>query len=96
MADSRISVHDRVAAIDHLEAAALDLNQVAAWLGQAGCEPEADTVNDAAKSLLAACWWLNRPLSPGLPPQRGSSPAWDVASPTSRPLTSSDLRNRRA
>lgn len=74
MPDSRISVHDRVAAIDHLEAAALDLNQVAAWLGQAGCEPEADAVNDAAKSLLAACWWLNRPLSPRLPPQRWQQP----------------------
>ena len=72
-------MHDRVAATDHLERVALDLNLVASWLGQAGCEPEADAVNDAAKSLLAACWWLSRPLSPRLPPQRWPQPGMEPA-----------------
>ena len=74
MSDRRISVHDRVSAIDHLEQMALELNQIASWLGREGCEIEADAVNDAAKSLLASCWWLDRPLRAQLPPQRWTQP----------------------
>ncbi len=38
MADQRLSVHDRVTAIDHLERMARELNLVASWLGEQGCE----------------------------------------------------------
>lgn len=72
--DSRISVRHRVAAIDHLEQMALELNEIASWLGREGCETEADAVSDASKSLLASCWWLSRPIQQRLPPQRWAQP----------------------
>ena len=54
MADQRLSVHDRVLAIDHLEQMARDLNLMAVWLAEADCETEGDMTNDAAKALLGA------------------------------------------
>jgi len=93
MPDQRISVRHRVLAIDHLERVALDLNEVASWLGEAGCQTEADAVNDAAKSLLASCWWLSRPLSYALSPVAAGC-RWSLLllSPLlSAGLTSSDL-----
>jgi len=75
MPDRRLSVHDRCLAIDALEQRARDLNLMAAWLGEAGLEVEASAVDDASKSLLAACWWISRPLRPQLPPQRWPQPA---------------------
>ena len=74
MPDRRLSVRDRVAAIESLEATARHLNLISAWLGEAGLEVESDAVNDAAKSCLAACWWISRPLSPRLPPSRWTQP----------------------
>ena len=68
--DRRLSVHDRVLAIDALEQRARDLNLMAAWLSEQGCEVEADAIDTASKNLLACCWWLSRPLNPQLPPSR--------------------------
>lgn len=75
MADRRLSVHDRVQAIEALESTARYINLISAWLGEAGLEVEASAVDDAAKSLLAACWWLDRALRMQLPPQRWPQPA---------------------
>ena len=75
MAEIRVSVRDRVKVIADVEAMALYANSVAAWLGEQGLEVEADMVNDAAKSLLSACWFLDRPLRVQLPPQRWTQPA---------------------
>jgi len=74
MAEIRVSVRDRVKVIEDIEGVALYANQIAVWLGEQGLEVEADMVNDAAKSLLASCWWLERPLRPQLPPQRWPQP----------------------
>ena len=70
MSDPRISVRQRVQVTDSLEGVALYLNRLAAWLGEQGLESEADMVNESAKSLLACCWWLNRPLRAQLPPSK--------------------------
>jgi hypothetical protein len=70
MPDRRLSVHDRVAVLGHLERAARELNLVAAWLGSLGVESEAEMIDGAARDLLAACWLLERPLRPKLPPSR--------------------------
>ena len=45
MPDQRISVRDRVRAIDALEALAWQLNAAAAWLRKAGCESESDQLD---------------------------------------------------
>lgn len=70
MADQRISVHDRVRTIDYLEWLAFQLNAAASWTGDAGCETEADLIEQAAKSILASCWLLSRPVRAALPPER--------------------------
>ena len=69
MAD-RVTVHDRVQVLDQLDGAAWWLNTMAAWLGEQGCETEADTVQSAAHACLASCWWLGRNLRPQPPPER--------------------------
>jgi len=74
MSERQISVHDRVNAIDQLEGVADYLNSMASWLSQHALVNEADAVNEAAKSLLASCWWLSRPLNPKLPPRRWQQP----------------------
>jgi hypothetical protein len=61
MADP-ISIRDRVQVIDQLERTARWANLMATWLSEHGLETEADMVNESAKGLLAACWWLSRPL----------------------------------
>jgi hypothetical protein len=70
MPDQRISVRDRLTVISNLETAAAFLNATSAWLAELGAEVEADAVDHAAKSLLATCWWLYRPLRPPPPPER--------------------------
>jgi len=74
MADRRISVRDRVKVIEDIEGTANYLNSIAARLGEHDLEVEANAVDDAAKSLLAAWWWLSRPLRPQMPPQRWQQP----------------------
>jgi hypothetical protein len=66
----RLAVRERLAAIDCLEATAIYLNRLAAWLSEAGAETESDMTNEAAKSLLAACWFISRPLRQPVPPER--------------------------
>jgi len=51
MADRRLSVHDRVTAIDHLERLARELNLMATWLAEHDMETEADTIDVASKNL---------------------------------------------
>jgi hypothetical protein len=70
MASQQLSVRQRVEAVTYLEAVALDLNGLAAALAQRGAENEADAIDVAAKNLLAACWWLSRPLRQPPPPER--------------------------
>ncbi len=62
MPDSRISVSDRVRALDRLNEVAWELNAISAWLAGAGAETESDQVDLAATRLLAACWLLERPI----------------------------------
>jgi hypothetical protein len=57
------------AALAHLERVAFDLNQAAAWLGEdASQETPSDMLEDAARSILAACWLIERPFRRQLPP----------------------------
>jgi len=58
-----------------LEAAAFELNQIAAWLADNGIETEADQIERAARDLLAACWLLSRPVRYPPPPERWQQPA---------------------
>jgi hypothetical protein len=69
----RISVRDRVQAIDQLNQAAFWLNDVSVWLGSRGAETEADMAETAARNLAAACWLLSRPLRAEPPPDRWQS-----------------------
>ena len=62
MTDGRISVRERMAALAALEKAAFDLNAAAAWLAEGAAETESDMVETAARSILAACWLLSRPI----------------------------------
>lgn len=75
MTDPRISVHDRVRALQALEHLAWQMNQAAHWLGEAGMETEADMIEQAARSVLASCWLLERPIRPQVPPGRWQQPA---------------------
>lgn len=74
MPEIRISVRERVRVIADIEAMAHYANSIAAWLGEQGLETEASAVDDASKSLLSACWFLDRPLRSQLPPQRWMQP----------------------
>jgi hypothetical protein len=75
MADQRLSVHDRVAALDRLDKLAWELNSAAAWLSGNGIETEADKLEQAATTVLAACWLLSRPIRAQPPPERWQQPA---------------------
>ncbi len=68
--DRRISIHERVQAVDRLEALAWEANQIASWLSRADFETEADFIESAARTLLAACHLLNRPFRADAPPDR--------------------------
>lgn len=70
MPDSRISVHDRVLALQALEAIAFEANRIASWLASCGVETESDMIEGAARDLLASCHLLSRPVSAQLPPER--------------------------
>jgi hypothetical protein len=85
MTDRRLSVHDRVAVLGHLERAARELNAVAAWLGSLGVESEAEMIDGAARDLLAACFLLERPLRPKLPPQCWPQPGTGSPVPGQQP-----------
>jgi hypothetical protein len=68
--DRRISVRERVQALQRLEALAFEVNQISAWLAGAGIETESDMLDQAAKAVLASCWLLSRPVRAQLPPER--------------------------
>jgi hypothetical protein len=70
MREIKVSVHERVRSSDYLEWLAREANQAAAWLAEQGLETEADLVESAARTLLATCHMLERPLRPELPPER--------------------------
>jgi hypothetical protein len=74
MTDGRISVQERIRALEALEAIAWQLNAAGAWLGECGAETEADMLEDAARSVLAACWLLSRPIRPDPPAGRWQQP----------------------
>ena len=62
MTDRRISIHDRVLALDRLNALAFEVNQIGAWLATNGVETESDKLELAATHIAAACWLLERPI----------------------------------
>jgi hypothetical protein len=74
MTDGRISVRERTAALERLNDLAFELNAAGAWLGECGSETEADMCEAGAKSVLAACWLLSRPLRPDPPADRWQQP----------------------
>jgi hypothetical protein len=68
--DRRITLHERVLAVDRLEAMAFEANQIASWLAANDLETEADKTELAAVHLLAVVALLERPIRPQLPPGR--------------------------
>lgn len=70
MPDPRLSVHDRVQALQRLEAIAFELNEAAAYLAANDIETESDQLEQSARNVLAVCWLLSRPLCPQLPASR--------------------------
>ncbi len=74
MTDGRISVRERVRALERLSDLAFELNRAGSWLGEGGAETEADMLEQAARSILAACWLLSRPIRGEPGPER-----WQVA-----------------
>lgn len=73
-ADKRLTLRERSQALAHLDQLAWQLNAAATWLASLGVETEADMIEQAARSVLASCWLLERPLRPQLPPGRWSQP----------------------
>lgn len=73
-ADKRITRQERVRTIDYLAWLASEANKAADWLGDAQLETEADLVEQAARTLLASCWMLERPLRAQPPPARWQLP----------------------
>jgi hypothetical protein len=55
-------------ALAHLEMVAWDINRAATWAANEGHETESEMLEDAARSVLASCWLLERPFRPQLPP----------------------------
>jgi hypothetical protein len=49
---------------------AWDVNAAASWLSREGHPTEADMLEQAARSILAACWLLERPFRAQPPPER--------------------------
>jgi hypothetical protein len=70
MADTRLSVRERVRSADYLAWLAGEANKAAAWLSEQGCETEADKAELAAVHLMAVVALLERPIRPTLPPER--------------------------
>jgi len=68
--DKRITLHERVQAVDRLMAMAFEANQIASWLADCDLETESDKTELAAIHLLAAVALLERPIRPQLPPGR--------------------------
>lgn len=68
-----ISVRERVRAPERLKAIAFELNAASVWLAREGAGTESDQLDQldqAAARVLAACWLLERPIRPQLPPSR--------------------------
>lgn len=68
MAD-RLTVAERVQAIEHLGKLAETLNEAAVWLGNLDAGAPAELAEQAAEKLAAACWILQSPVrgrEPGL------------------------------
>ncbi len=74
MTDGRISVRERMRALERLDRLAWELNQAGAWLAECGSETEGDMIEQAARSVLSACWLLSRPVRGEPGPER-----WQVA-----------------
>jgi hypothetical protein len=62
MTDRRITVQDRVRPLGRLDGLARELKAAAAWLRDSGLETEADMLEQSARSILAACWLIERPI----------------------------------
>jgi hypothetical protein len=69
MSDTRLTLHQRVAAVDNLDRLAREANRAASWLSDQGFETEADMIEDAARDIMAAVGLLSRPIRPQLPPE---------------------------
>jgi hypothetical protein len=67
--DNRISLRDRVRALDRANQLAFELNAMASWLADNGVETESDMWEKAAKDILAGCWLLERPIRAAMPPE---------------------------
>ena len=90
MAD-RLTVRQRVEAIEHLGAIAESLNDAAIWLGNADAHACAELAEQAAEKLAACCWILGsaiRAREPGLL----AFQTRDAAAPTVRPPAGSRIR----
>ena len=76
MTDGRINPRERVAALDALDALAWQLNAAGTWLGEGGAETESDMLEQAARSVAAACWLLSRPIRPQPGPEKWQQPVY--------------------
>ena len=74
MPDPRLSVHDRVYAIDSITWLARACNRWAAYLGEKGFEDESDDLQDMAHRGMSVVGRMSRPLLPRLPPEQWQQP----------------------
>ena len=74
MTDNRLTVRERVYAVDSLDWLARHVNHWASYLPEAGFETESDKIELAAVHLAAACHLLERRIRPALPPERWRAP----------------------
>ena len=70
MMDRRISLHERVYAVDSIDWLARQVNLWAAWLAEHDFEDEADKLEQHAEGVMAVVGRLSRPIRPQLPPER--------------------------
>jgi hypothetical protein len=89
MAD-RLTVAERVQAVEHLGRIAETLNEAAVWLGNLDAFAPAELAEQAAEKLAAAAWILQAPIRGGEP---GLLAAQTLAAGNGRPsLAPSDGR----
>jgi len=62
MGDDRLTVRQRVQAVEGIERYVAELSGIASWLAEHGADAACILAEDAVRNLCAAGWLLERPI----------------------------------